>query len=129
MDISCLLVSLKSLPQPEAEWRSGDFQRLNEKKEQSFPTEIRFKTNIETNSTCHILINGLPVGIQCYWYADRVTSASPISCHKQLSDMGLLNNQKVRRLDAGPDTANPDVLFTPQLCLHNNTIILADLRQ
>lgn len=46
--------------------------------------EIRLKTNSETNSTCHILINSLPVGIQCYWYADRVTSACPISCHKQL---------------------------------------------
>lgn len=43
--------------------------------------------------------------------------------------MGLLNNQKVRRPDAGPGTANPDVLFTPHLCLHENTIILADLGQ
>lgn len=24
---------------------------------------------------------------------------------------------------------NPDVLFTPNLCLHKNTIILTDLRQ
>lgn len=40
--------------------------------------------------------------------------------------MGLLNNQKVRRPDAGPGTANPDVLFTPHLCLHENK---ADLGQ
>lgn len=39
----------------------------------------------------------------------------------------MLNNQKVKRPDAGLGTANPDVLFTPHHCLHKNTIILTDL--
>lgn len=43
--------------------------------------------------------------------------------------MGLLYSQKVRRPDSGLGTAYPDVLFTPHLCLHKNTIILPDLGQ
>lgn len=55
------------------------------------------------------------------------TSTLLISCHKQLSSSGLINNQKGRRPDAVRGTANPDVLFTPHHCLHKNTIILTDL--
>lgn len=104
----------------------NNFQGLNENR-QSFPADVGFKINIETNSTCHIPINGLPVGIQCYWYARRVTH--PISCHKQLFTTGPLSKQKVKGPDTGPGAANPDVLFTPHLCLHENTIILTDLGQ
>lgn len=61
----------------------------------SFPGEIRLKTNSKTNSTCHILINSLPEGVQCYCYADRAVPI-PISCHKQFQSVALLNNQSQR---------------------------------
>lgn len=51
------------------------------------------RTSAKTNSICRILINAFPVGMPCYWYADRVTSAHPISCHKQVWSMLQLNNQ------------------------------------
>lgn len=35
-------------------------------------SSVENSKNKDTNSTCHILINGLPVGIQCCWCADRV---------------------------------------------------------
>lgn len=77
------------------------------------------------SSTCQIPINGLPVGI---YSAIGLHTEWPI-LFPVISTSSPPRREKniVKRQDTGRGSAKPEVLFTPHLCLHENTMILTDL--